>query len=75
VNQWPSIDSESAKLLERFRYESEIRQLLQYRHQFGLVGFRAYFANPKFNKRRHTLTADLWDQWSKGNRGQKGMWL
>ena len=44
-------------------------------HQLGLVGFRAYFANPKFNKRRHTLTADLWDQWSKGNRGQKGMWL
>ena len=74
MNLWDSTANESANTLERYRYECEIRQLLQYRHQLGLNGFRNYFSNANFDKRRHTLTADLWDQWKKGNRGKQGDW-
>ena len=74
MNLWDSTANESANTLERYRYECEIRQLLQYRHQLGLNGFRGYFSNANFDKRRHTLTADLWDQWKKGNRGKPGDW-
>jgi hypothetical protein len=74
ANQWLNIDNESAKQLERHRYECEIRQLLVYRTQLGLTGFRGYFANPHFNKRREQLAGDFYDQWKKGNRGAWGEW-
>ena len=72
--QWDSTDKESNNILERWRYECEIRQLLKYRTKFGLTGFRGYFANPKFDKRREQLAKDMYDQWKKGNRGQIGDW-
>jgi hypothetical protein len=48
--------------------------LLVYREKLGLTGFRGYFANPKFNKRRELLARDVYDQWKKGNRGTWGEW-
>ena len=74
ANQWANTDNELAKQLERHRYECEIRQLLVYRTQLGLTGFRGYFANSKFNSRRELLAKDMYDQWKKGNRGQIGDW-
>ena len=74
ANLWPNTDNELAKQLERHRYESEIRQLLVYRTQLGLTGFRGYFANPNFDKRREQIARDFYDQWKKGNRGQPGDW-
>ena len=74
ANLWDSTDKESNNTLERWRYECEIRQLLIYRTKFGLTGFRGYFANPKFDKRREQLAKDMYDQWKKGNRGQIGDW-
>jgi hypothetical protein len=73
-NQWGSTDNESAKQLERHRYECEIRQLLIYRAQLGLTGFRRFFANPSFDKRRQQIAGDFYDQWKKGNRGEPGDW-
>ena len=73
-NQWPNTDNELAKQLERHRYECEIRQLLVYRTKLGLTGFRGYFANPNFNKRREQIAGDFYDQWKKGNRGTWGEW-
>ena len=73
-NLWDSTDNELAKQLERHRYESEIRQLLKFREQMGLVMFRGYFANPNFEKRRQRIVGDFYDQWKKGNRGQPGDW-
>lgn len=72
--QWASTDNESAKQLQRHRYECEIRQLLIYRTQLGLTGFRGYFANPNFDKRREQLARDFYDQYKKGNRGAPGDW-
>ena len=40
----------------------------------GLTGFRAYFANPNFDKRREQLARDFYDQYKKGNRGAPGDW-
>jgi len=48
--------------------------LLIYRSKLGLAGFRGYFANPNFDKRREQIAGDMYDQWKKGNRGQKGDW-
>jgi hypothetical protein len=59
---------------EEYRHQCEIRQLLIYRTQLGLTGFRSYFANPSFDKRRARLVADMYDQWKKGNRGEPGDW-
>ena len=70
--QWPNTDNELARQLERHR--CEIRQLLIYRAKLGLTGFRGYFANPNFDKRREQIAGDMYDQWKKGNRGQKGDW-
>lgn len=74
VNLWDSTAKESSNTLESWRYECEIRQLLVYRTQLGLTGFRGYFANPKFNSRRELLAKDMYDQWKKGNRGTWGDW-
>lgn len=74
AKQWDSTDNESARQLERHRYECEIRQLLKYREQMGLAMFRGYFANPNFEKRRQRIAGDFYDQWKKGNRGAWGDW-
>jgi hypothetical protein len=49
--------------------------LLIYRAKLGLTGFRGYFANPNFDKRRQQIAGDFYDQWKKGNRGEPGKWL
>ena len=74
ANLWDSTDNESARQLQRHRYECEIRQLLVYRTQLGLTGFRGYFSNPKFDSRRELLAKDFYDQWKKSNRGTWGDW-
>ena len=74
ANQWANTDNESSNTSERWRYECEIRQLLKYREQMGLVMFRGYFANPNFEKRRQRIAGDFYDQWKKGNRGNWGDW-
>ena len=73
-NLWGSTANESSNTSERWRYECEIRQLLKYRVQLGLAGFRGYFANPNFEKRRQRIAGDFYDQWKKGNRGDPGDW-
>ena len=74
ANLWDSTVKESSNTLESWRYECEIRQLLVYRTKLGLTGFRGYFANPSFDKRREQFAGDFYDQWKKGNRGQPGDW-
>jgi hypothetical protein len=73
-NLWDSTANELPNKSESWRYECEIRQLLVYRTQLGLTGFRGYFSNPKFNSRRELLARDFYDQWKKGNRGTWGDW-
>ena len=73
-NLWANTANESVSTLERWRYECEIRQLLVYRTKLGLTGFRGYFANSNFDKRRELLARDFYDQWKKGNRGAWGDW-
>jgi hypothetical protein len=73
-NQWANSVKESNNTLESWRYECEIRQLLVYRTQFGLIGFRAYFARPTFDSRRERIAKDVYDQYKKGNRGAWGDW-
>ena len=73
-NLWANTANESANLSESWRYECEIRQLLVYREKLGLTGFRGYFANLNFNKRREQIAKDFYDQWKKGNRGAGGEW-
>ena len=72
---WDSTANELANTSERWRYECEIRQLLIYRTHLGLTGFRGYFANPNFDKRREQIAGDFYDQWKKGNRGEPGKWI
>ena len=74
ANLWDSTVKESSNTLESWRYECEIRQLLVYRTKLGLTGFRGYFVNPSFDKRRERLAGDFYDQWKKGNRGAPGDW-
>jgi hypothetical protein len=59
---------------EEQRHQCEVRQLIQWRVQWGLQRFQGYLQTNGFNNRIAKLRADIADQWSKGNTGQKGDW-
>ena len=59
---------------EEQRHRCEIRQLLAWRKEWGLQRFQRYLQTAGFDSRRAKLREDIADQWSKGNRGEKGLW-
>jgi hypothetical protein len=58
---------------EKHKYQSSVRQLILYRKQMGLREFREYM-NKYREKLPWQLIRDFEDQWTKGNRGEKGEW-
>ena len=59
---------------ETYRHQCEVRQLIQWRKEWGLQRFQKYLETYGFSNRIAKLRADIADQWAKGNRGQKGDW-
>ena len=59
---------------EEQRHQSEVRQLLRWRKEWGLQRFQRYLQTSGFDSRRAKLQSDIADQWSKGNRGETGLW-
>ena len=63
------------KSIERQKYECAVRQLLQYRKDWGLRKFREYCHTYTFSKRWWLYQDDFVIQWRLGNRGNKGQWI
>ena len=59
---------------EEQRHKCEVRQLLKWRKEWGLQRFQRYLQTAGFDSRRAKLREDIADQWSKGNRGEDGLW-
>jgi len=59
---------------EEYRHQCEVRQLLKWRKEWGLQRFQRYIQTTGFSSRIAKLRTDIADQWSKGNRGEKGLW-
>ena len=59
---------------EEQRHQCEVRQLLKWRKEWGLQRFQRYLQTAGFDSRRAKLREDIADQWSKGNRGENGLW-
>ena len=59
---------------EKQRHQCEVRQLLKWRKEWGLQRFQGYLQTAGFDTRRAKLREDIADQWSKGNRGEDGLW-
>ena len=59
---------------EEQRHQCEVRQLLKWRKEWGLQRFQRYLQTAGFDSRRAKLREDIADQWSKGNRGEDGLW-
>ena len=60
---------------DKFRYQCAVRQLLIYRHKWGLKQFRIWVhqENRVIFWLKHQ--DDFIIQWRLGNRGEKGRWL
>jgi hypothetical protein len=54
------------------KHQCKIRQLLKYRKEWGKDKFRTYLAKCNFNDQ--TIN-DFIEQWTLGNRGEKGKWI
>ena len=59
---------------EEQRHRCEVRQLIKWRKEWGLQRFQRYLQTSGFDSRRAKLREDIADQWSKGNRGEDGLW-
>ena len=59
---------------EEYRHQCEVRQLLKWRKEWGLQRFQGYLQATGFSSRIAKLRTDIADQWSKGNRGEEGLW-
>ena len=52
-------------------HQCRVRQLLAWRHEWGLEKFRKYVTKYQFDKQ---VLKDFYDQWQLGNKGEKGCW-
>jgi hypothetical protein len=60
---------------DKFRYQCAVRQLLIYRHKWGLKEFRKWVNQEKNIIFWLKYQDDFIIQWKLGNRGEKGRWL
>ena len=60
---------------EKHKQQCAVRQMLKYRHEWGLEKFRAYINDPKTQKLWSTLRDDFIIQWRLGNRGDFDHWV
>jgi hypothetical protein len=56
---------------QEFKYQSGVRLLCKWRNQWGLAKFREYLSKYKLDS---NLLNGFADQWTKGNKGDWGMW-
>ena len=59
---------------ETYRHQCEVRYWLKLRKEKGLQEFRRLIDTYGLDSRRSSVMRDIYDQWSKGNRGEKGQW-
>jgi hypothetical protein len=57
---------------QNYKHQCAVRQLCQWRAEWGLAKFREYLSKYKLDSQ---LLTDFADQWKKGNKGNKGEWL
>jgi hypothetical protein len=57
---------------QEHKHRCGVRQLCQWRAEWGLAKFREYLSKYKLDSQ---LLKDFADQWKKGNKGNKGEWL
>ena len=57
------------------KHQCAVRQMLQYRHKWGLAQFQQYISKPSVYGLWLDLMDDFSKQWSLGNRGEKGNWI
>jgi len=60
---------------EEHKHRCEVRWCIKTRMERGVNWLRQYLANDSLAPRRRELEQDILDQWNKGNRGDKGVWL
>lgn len=58
--------------MQEHKHRCKVRQLLQYRKEWGRVKFREYLA--KYNFDQQTIN-DFVEQWELGNRGETNKWI
>lgn len=56
---------------EQHKHQCAVRQLCEWRHEWGLAKFREYLSKYKLDSK---LLNDFADQWTKGNKGNQGEW-
>lgn len=60
---------------EKYKHQCAVRQMLKYRHKWGLSEFQRYVRNEKTIKLWLKLQDDFVIQWRLGNRGDWGKWV
>jgi len=60
---------------QKYKHQCAVRQLLYYRHKWGLKAFQEFVHKPNMYKLWITLQDDFVLQWRHGNRGEKDNWL
>lgn len=60
---------------EKHKHQCAVRQMLKYRHQWGVQQFREYISNPRNYPLWSRLQDDFVIQWRLGNRGDWGHWV
>jgi len=59
---------------EEYRHQCEVRYWLKLRKEKGLQEFRRLIDTYGLGSRRPSVMRDISEQWSKGNRGETGLW-
>ena len=57
------------------KHRCMVRQLLAWRHEWGLKKFQAFINKPNWEKMWNLHKADFAEQFTKGNKGESGVWL
>ena len=58
---------------EEYRHQCEVRELIRERLLRGVAWLRNFLEQKSVAKRRAKLEYDIREQWTKGNRGEKGV--
>lgn len=61
--------------MDKFTYQCMIRQLLKYKAEGNTSAIKSFLSKRKPGAERAEIIADCKEQWDKGNRGEKGIWL
>ena len=61
--------------IQKHKHRCAVRQMLKYRHQWGLKAFQQYINHPQTRNLWINLQDDFILQWRFGNRGEQGVWL